>query len=132
HNNYTRYTHPLYNYTPSDILNSTTTDALLAIVNEIKDSELQATLADNLWIMKKATIDIAKLAINSYINSAKYLFGEDNTREALTRVERAFTLSKNINKGKPDLSIINYIEDLTNKIDKEDRWILLRLISMLA
>ena len=68
---------------------------LAEIAPEISDAELQARVADILWIRKRDR-EMAKLAVNAYLQSATELEDPQKWNRAYERIERALRLSRRI------------------------------------
>lgn len=68
---------------------------LSEIASEISDPELQARVADILWVRKRDR-EMAKLAVNAYLQSATELEDPQKWNRAYERIERALRLSRRI------------------------------------
>ncbi len=68
---------------------------LAEIASEISDPELQARVADILWVRKRDR-EMAKLAVNAYLQSATELEDPQKWNRAYERIERALRLSRRI------------------------------------
>ena len=68
---------------------------LAEIAPEISDPELQARVADILWVRKRDR-EMAKLAVNAYLQSATELEDPQKWNRAYERIERALRLSRRI------------------------------------
>ncbi|MEB3311845.1 MAG: DUF4209 domain-containing protein [Snowella sp.] len=111
---------------------------LFEIVHEISDSrfsELTARIADILWIKKFPTNkcqEMAKLAIDSYLESAKF----PNVQCWLRRfepIQRAFCLAYQINDPAKKDKIFKYIEDVLDHHKEEDSlWLPAKLMELLV
>lgn len=66
---------------------------LAEIVPEISDPELQARVADILWVRRRDR-EMAKLAVDAYLQSAKVLEDPEKWIRAYERIERALRLSR--------------------------------------
>ena len=74
-------------------------DTLLALIPEIMDSELRARIADILWYRRRGGYQIARLAVQSYLDSAQLLEDPRNWTQCFDRVERAIQLAVSLGKN---------------------------------
>lgn len=77
-------------------------DFLEEIIEEISDAELQARIADILWVLKR-NYRMAQLAISAYLQSAKTLEDPNRWTYCLDRIERAARLALKINHKVDDV-----------------------------
>lgn len=92
---------------------------LTEIVNDVSDFELQARIADILWLRKRNP-EMAKLAISGYLESAKEQEDFENWTWTVCRTERALQLSSMIKDSSLYQKVIDYIIDLLDKCNGED------------
>lgn len=95
-------------------------EVLAEIINDITDPELQARIADLLWIRKR-DFSMAKLAIDAYLRSALVLEDPENWSSGASRIERALRLSRMLGKktGLMD-GVIKHIEEVLDKYEGSD------------
>lgn len=109
---------------------------LADIVHGISDPELQARVADILWVKRypqKGYYKMAQLAIDAYLKSAQELEKTEHWCECLTRIERALRLAiSQINDVSRKEKVINYIEEFFERYQgKEPISLSLRLMELL-
>lgn len=92
-------------------------NALKDWASEISDAELQARVADVLWI-KKRDYRMAQLAIRSYLKSAQNLEDPKHWTSCVDRIERAIRLARQINYNFDN--VVAYIESVLSKYNGED------------
>ncbi|MDB9314209.1 DUF4209 domain-containing protein [Spirulina sp. CS-785/01] len=92
-------------------------DFLSAIVSDISDAELQARVADILWVIRR-DYKMAQLAISAYLQSANTLESPDNWTYCFDRIERSLHLARKI-KDQDD-KVFNHIETVINRYQGED------------
>lgn len=103
-----------------DDFNKTHLDFLNEIVREVTDAELQARIADILWLRKRC-YRIAQLAITAYLESAKHLQDPQHWPATVERIERALQLADNLGQNNSLFtSVINHIEDVLATYDSGD------------
>lgn len=86
----------------------------------IEDPELKARIADILWETQR-DFEMAKIAVNSYLESAKRLEDPENCFYAFPRIERALRIAARLGKNNEFFNnVINYIEHLLDKYQAED------------
>ena len=86
------------------------------IVNNVKDAEMRARIADILWLRKRGHHN-AELAIDSYLQSASTSeHTKDKWNEYIIKIERAFRLAMLLgrNHGRFDMVIQRITSDLDN------------------
>jgi hypothetical protein len=71
------------------------------LASDSSDAEIKAFFLDLLWI-KKRNYKSAKGAINSFIDSAKYLGEQMKSRECTERLKRAAILTASLGKQQPE------------------------------
>ncbi|MGD1910477.1 MAG: DUF4209 domain-containing protein [Rivularia sp. (in: cyanobacteria)] len=91
---------------------------LAEIAPEISDPELQARVADILWV-RKCVHEMAKLAVDAYLQSATELEDPQQWKSGYERIERALRLSRRI-KYHTDV-VFAHIEKVLDFYKGEDR-----------
>jgi rubrerythrin len=81
-------------------------------VRDITDTELRARVTDFIWLENHDRI-MAKLAVNSYLKSAKNLEDPVHWNLCFTRIKRAIGLAQEINYHFND--VVAYIEEILDK-----------------
>lgn len=111
---------------------------LVEIVPEISDSkfsELKARITDVLWIKKYPQNNprqMAQLAINAYLKSAKILEDPDEWLHCFKRIERAFYLAYEIKDQEKQAKVIEHIESILDYYNGEDPlWLSAKLMELL-
>jgi Domain of unknown function (DUF4209) len=95
-------------------------DVIKQLAPQILDAELRARMADILWLRKR-DFQMAKLAINSYIESTQHLEGATLWVPFLSRIRRAISLAARLGRNQPLFTnIITYTEKTLDKYDAED------------
>ncbi len=117
------------------IVDDLTTEHLQVLTEfapEIADPEMQARIADVLWIRTR-NFRLAGLAVNAYLASAKMLEHPEHWVPTQQRVERAFRLAASVDPKKKGLSatVIAYIEDLLERYQENSGFLLAKLMEML-
>jgi len=93
---------------------------LREIVSEISDPELRARIADVLWVRNRDH-EMARLAIESYLDSASALENPKEWVPCAYRIERAFRLAVSLGKNAGNVGkIIEYIETVLDRLNGED------------
>lgn len=117
---------------PSD-LSSSYRELLLEIVQDIEDPELQARVADVLWVVRTGNYQVASAAVDAYIDSATRLEDAEHWVEGAQRIERALQLATQLGRnGNLYKKVIEYIENLVQKLNGDDpMWFSHRLMSLL-
>nr|WP_281721329.1 DUF4209 domain-containing protein [Nitrosomonas nitrosa] len=117
---------------PSD-LSLSYRELLLEVVEGIEDPELQARVADVLWVVRAGNYQVASTAVDAYLNSAARLEDAEHWVEGAQRIERALQLATQLGRnGKLYEKVIEYIEDLVQKLNGDDpMWFSHRLMSLL-
>ncbi|HCQ22127.1 MAG: hypothetical protein AN481_17035 [Aphanizomenon flos-aquae LD13] len=102
---------------------------LTEIAPEISDPELQARVADILWV-KNGNYQMAQLAVEAYLESAKQLEDPQKWTHCVYRIERSLRLARKINY-KPEI-VIEYIDEVLNRYQGEDPlWLSIKLHELL-
>jgi len=104
-------------------------DFLAEITPEISDAELQARVADILWV-KKRNYQMAHLAVPAYLQSVTILESPDHWTYCVDRIERALRLARKI-KYK-DTDVFAHIEEVLDRYQGEDPlWLSAKLMELL-
>jgi hypothetical protein len=102
---------------------------LTEIAPEVSDPELQARIADILWV-KKRNYRMAQLAVTAYLQSAAELEDPEKWSWCFERIERALRLARNINY-QAEL-VIAHIDAVLNRYNGEDQlWLSVKLMQLL-
>lgn len=102
---------------------------LAEIAAEISDPELQARVADILWV-KRRDYQMAKLAVTAYLQSATQLENPEKWTCCFDRIERALRLARKIKYQ--DQAVIAYIEAVLDHYNGEDSlWLSAKLMELL-
>lgn len=103
---------------------------LAEIANEESHPELQAQIADILWL-KRGDFQMARLAIDAYLKPATELEDPNMLFFRLVKIERALRLALSINKYRLE-DIVARIEAILDRYQGEDPWCLsARLMELL-
>lgn len=90
-------------------------DFLAEIVSELNDAELQARIADILWV-KRQDYRCAQIAIRTYLESARNLESLNGDACFLNRLHRACAIVIQLGKKNSEINdVMSYIEVLTSK-----------------
>ncbi len=124
----------LYN-SRSAIIDDITNEHLVflqEIIEEISDPELQARVADIIWIRKK-DFKAAGIAIDAYLKSASILKDPEKWHLSFERIERAFRIALQLGKGgNYHDTVIYYIEKLLAEYNGYDpKFLSARLMELL-
>jgi len=104
-------------------------DFLDEIAPEISDPELQARVADILWVRRRDN-RMAQLAISAYLQSATTLESPDHWSDCVERIERALRLAGKIRHQ--DEVVVAHIEAVLDRYQGEDpRWLSAKLMELL-
>ncbi len=105
---------------------------LTEVASEVADPEMQARIADILWI-RTCNFRLAGLAITAYLESAKTLEHPEHWVQTKQRVERAFRLAASIDPKKkgPFAVVIAYIEDVLVRYQGSSGFLLAELMELL-
>lgn len=105
---------------------------LAEIAPEISDPELQARVADFLWLIgnKRDRYRMAQLSIPAYLKSATTLENPEHWTDCCDRIERAFRLARKINHQYE--VVFAHIEEVLDRYQGEKLWGLsLKLMELL-
>jgi hypothetical protein len=104
-------------------------DFLADIASEISDPELQARVADILWVRRRE-YRMAQLAISAYLQSATTLESPDHWNHCVDRMERALRLARKIRHK--DEVVFLHIEAVLDRYQGEDPlWLSAKLMELL-
>jgi len=104
-------------------------DFLADIAPEISDPELQARVADILWIRRR-DYRMAQLAIPAYLQSATTLESPEHWTHCVDRIERALRLARKIRHK--DEVVFSHIEAVLDRYNGEDPlWLSTKLMELL-
>lgn len=104
-------------------------DFLADIAPEISDPELQARVADILWIRRR-DYRMAQLAIPAYLQSATTLESPEHWTHCVDRMERALRLARKIRYK--DEVVFSHIEAVLDRYNGEDPlWLSTKLMELL-
>ena len=104
-------------------------DFLAEIAPEISDPELQARVADILWV-KRRDYRMAQRAIPAYLQSATILENPEQWTHCVDRIERALRLARKIRHQ--DEIVFNHIEAVLDRYQGEDPlWLSAKLMELL-
>ena len=104
-------------------------DFLADIAPEISDPELQARVADILWVRRR-DYRMAQLAIPAYLQSATTLENPEHWTRCVDRIERALRLARKIRHK--DEVVCSHIEAVLDRYKGEDpRWLSAKLMGLL-
>ena len=94
-------------------------DALHSVATEFEDQELQAIVADVLWVIRYEPYHkMGMLAIDAYLTSARLLEDSTNWYDCTKRIERALQIAARLGRnGKHFSDAIDYIEDLLDRLN---------------
>ncbi|MEH1837816.1 MAG: DUF4209 domain-containing protein [Nostoc sp.] len=102
---------------------------LTEIAPEVSNPELQARIADILWV-KKGNYQMSRLAVTAYLQSAAELEDPEKWSRCFERIERALRLARKINY-QPEL-VVAHIEAVLNRYNGEDPlWLSVKLMKLL-
>lgn len=107
-------------------------DFLAGIARDISDPELQARVADILWVRRRGQggYQMAQLAVNAYLQSATELEDPDNWTWCFERIERALRLARRI-RYQPE-TVVAHIEAVLDRYNGEDPpWLSAKLMELL-
>jgi hypothetical protein len=95
-------------------------DLFRELAPTVSDAELRARLADVVWVRKR-DVQMAKLAIDSYLRSATQLEDPRNWPASVERITRAVQLAASIGKNNESFArSIAHIEAVLDKYNGED------------
>lgn len=102
---------------------------LTDIAPEVSDPELQARIADILWV-KKRNYKMAQLAVTAYLQSATELEDPEKWSWCFERIERALRLARKINYQAE--VVVAHIEAVLDRYNGEDPlWLSAKLMELL-
>ncbi|WP_448267946.1 DUF4209 domain-containing protein [Nostoc sp. DSM 114159] len=102
---------------------------LTEIAPEVSDPELQARIADILWV-KKHNYRMAQLAVTAYLQSATELEDPEKWSRCFERIERALRLARKINYQAE--VVVAHIEAVLERYNGEDPlWLSAKLMELL-
>ncbi len=104
-------------------------DFLAEIAPEISDPELQARVADVLWVRRR-NYRMAQLAVIAYLQSATELEDPDNWTWCFDRIERTLRLARRIRYQVE--AVVAHIEAVLDRYNAEDPlWLSAKLMGLL-
>lgn len=104
-------------------------DFLAEIASDISDPELQARVADILWV-KRRDYRMAQLAVTAYLQSARELENPEKWTCCFDRIERALRLARRIRYQ--DEAVVAHIEAVLDRYNGEDPlWLSAKLMELL-
>jgi hypothetical protein len=96
-------------------------NVLQEIVPEIQDAELQARIADILWVKNRSDYRFAQLAVDAYIKSAENLEDPKHWPKFVKRLERVADISRQLGKESGHfIKTMSYLELIIKKYYKTD------------
>jgi len=107
-------------------------DFLAEIASDISDAELQARVADILWVKRRSqgSYQMAQLAITTYLQSARELEDPKKWNQCFIRIERALRLARRI-RYQPE-TVVAHIESVLDRYNGEDpSWLSAKLMELL-
>jgi hypothetical protein len=104
-------------------------DFLAEIASDISDAELQARVADILWVRRR-DYRMAQLAVTAYLQSATELEDPDNWTWCFDRIERTLRLARRIRYQVE--AVVAHIEAVLDRYKAEDPlWLSAKLMELL-
>ncbi len=104
-------------------------DFLAEIASDISDAELQARVADILWVRRR-DYRMAQLAVTAYFQSATELEDPDNWTWCFDRIERTLRLTRRIRYQVE--AVVAHIEAVLDRYKAEDPlWLSAKLMELL-
>ncbi|GAA6614520.1 DUF4209 domain-containing protein [Scytonema sp. NUACC26] len=104
-------------------------DFLAGIASVISDPELQARVADILWVRRR-DYRMGQLAVTAYLQSAAEVEDPEKWTCCFERIERALRLARKINHQAD--TVVNYIETVLARYNGEDPlWLSAKLMELL-
>jgi len=104
-------------------------DFLAEIAPEISDPELQARVADILWVRRR-DYRMAQLAVTAYLQSATQLENPEKWNYCFNRIERALRLARTIKYQYE--AVVAHIEAVLDRYNGEDPlWLSAKLMELL-
>jgi hypothetical protein len=104
-------------------------DFLAAIAPDISDPELQARVADILWV-RRSDYRMAQLAVTAYLKSATELENTKNWNQCFKRIERALRLARRI-KHHSEVVVTHIETFLDSGTGDAPLWLLAKLMELL-
>ena len=107
-------------------------DFLAEIATEISDPELQARVADILWVRrrKQGGYQMAQLAVTAYLQSARELEDPKKWNQCFIRIERALRLARRISYQVE--AVVAHVEAVLDRYNGEDPlWLSAKLMELL-
>jgi hypothetical protein len=93
---------------------------LINVVSSIKDFELQARVADVIWVIDR-NYKIAEIALTAYLESAKILEHPEQWTSCEKRIHRAFQLANLLGSRTEQIEkVLQHIEYVLDKYDGND------------
>lgn len=106
-------------------------DFFAEIVPEISDPELQARVADILWV-RREDYRMAQLAVSAYLQSAQELQNQKQWNQCFKRIERALRLAVNRKIRYQPETVVAHIEAvITNFNTETPLWLSAKLMELL-
>jgi hypothetical protein len=106
-------------------------DFLAEIAPEISDPELQARVADILWV-RREDYRMAQLAVTAYLQSAQELQNQKKWNQCFKRIERALRLALNRKSRYQPETVIAHIEAVLARYNEEEPlWLSAKLMELL-
>ena len=104
-----------------DMLEDEEWNVLVEVAPDINDPEMRARIADLLWVERR-DFEMAKLAVESYLDSARILEDPVNWLPCLKRIERAVDLWSSLGSTNNPLlpDVIGFIEERLDYYNGED------------
>lgn len=104
-------------------------DFLTEIASDLSDPELQARVADILWVRRR-NYRMAQLAVTAYLQSATELEDPEKWTRCFERIERALRLARKIKYQ--DTVVVAHIEAVLDRCNGEDPlWLSAKLMELL-
>lgn len=95
-------------------------DVLTEMMDYVSDHELKARIGDILWIAKRDH-KAAETAVESYLNSAKYLEDPEHWVACEARIRRALHISASLGRGQDYFrNVVSHIESVLDTCNAED------------
>lgn len=108
---------------PEDWLLSFTDEQIslfMKLAPDTKDAEMRARLADIVW-QKQHDADMGRLAVDSYLESARTLEDPRNWVHCADKIERAMHIARLLGKKSEHFSrVVTHIEEVIGRYDGED------------
>jgi hypothetical protein len=102
------------------IFNREHINLLKKVVSSIKDFELQARVADVIWVIDR-DYKIAEIALTAYLESAKILEHPEHWTSCEKRIHRAFQIANLLGSKTGQITkVLQHIENVLDKYDGND------------